>query len=59
MRNIRQGYLSAYRERWDDLLQPPGEIPYWLPQSFSDWVKDVGLPPGHPGVVRPSDGSRA
>ena len=55
MRNISQRYLDAYRERWDDLLLPPDEIPYQLPQWFWDWKADVGLPPGHPGAVRPGD----
>lgn len=55
MRNIPPGLSQAYRERWDDPLRLPGEIPYWLSQWFWDWITDVGLPPEHPGVVRPSE----
>lgn len=53
MRNISQPDLGAYGERWDDLLLAPDEVPYRLPVWFWNWVDDVGLPSGHPGVVRP------
>ena len=56
MRNISQRYLEAFLERWDDLLPPPGEIPYWLPQWFWDAKERVGLQPGHPGAERPDNG---
>ncbi len=56
MRNISQRYLEAFLERWDDLLRPPGEIPYWLPQWFWDAKERVGLQPGHPGAERPDNG---
>jgi hypothetical protein len=53
MRNIGQRLLVDYMERWDDLLSPPDSIPYLLPSSFWDWVARVGIPPNHPGVVKP------
>ncbi len=53
MRNLRQRDLAAYRERWDDLLEPPDTIPYWFRGGFWEWTADVGLPPRHPGIVRP------
>ncbi len=56
MRNISQRYLDAYLEHWDDLLRPPDEIPYWLPQWFWDAKERVRLQPGHPGAPRPDEG---
>lgn len=50
MRNIAQEYLVGYKERWDDLLQPPDSVPYILPDWFWRWVQKVGLPAGHPGI---------
>lgn len=55
IRNIKKRDLEPYRERWDDLLRPPDEVPYWFIGGFWEWEAKVGLPPGHPGVVRPSD----
>jgi hypothetical protein len=54
MRNISQGDLTEYKERWDDLLRPPDDIPYWLPEWFWGWVEKVGVQPGHPGATRPT-----
>jgi hypothetical protein len=56
MRDIVQAHLAEYRERWDDLLLPPDEVPYLLPDKFWDWLDAVGLPDGHPGAPRPSVG---
>jgi hypothetical protein len=59
MRNISQSDLADYEERWDDLLLPPDEIPYWLPDWLWYWVDEVGLPEGHPGTSRPVSSSRS
>lgn len=56
IRNIRKRDLEPYRERWDDLLRPPDEVPYLFTGGFWDWVETVGLPPGHPGAPRPDTG---
>jgi hypothetical protein len=55
-RNIELAVAPPYLERWDLLDNPADAAPYWLPDWFFDWVPHVGLPPGHPGVARPSDG---
>jgi hypothetical protein len=48
-----QQYLKEYKERWNHLLQPPGNIPYLLPEWFWAWIEKVGWPEGHPGASRP------
>lgn len=55
MRSLNQADFAPYLERWDDLLSSPGEVPCWFRGPFWDWVDSVGLPPGHPGIVPPSE----
>lgn len=56
MRDIEQRAVKHYKERWDLLEQPVETVPYWLPDWVFDWEPHTGLPPGHPGLVRPADG---
>lgn len=54
MRNIRQRDLEPYRDRWDDLHSDPDEVPAYFRGGLWEWVEQVGLPDGHPGLIEPS-----
>lgn len=56
MRNLEQRAAKYYQERWDLLERPSDLVPYWLPDWVFHWGSQTGLPPGHPGLVRPDDG---
>jgi hypothetical protein len=56
MRDVEQEAVKHYKERWDLLDQPVETVPYWLPDWVFDWEAHTGLPVGHPGLVRPTDG---
>ena len=56
MRDVEQRAVKYYKERWDLLEQPADAVPYWLPDWVFDWAPHTGLPPGHSGLVKPSDG---
>jgi hypothetical protein len=55
MRDVEPQAVKHYKERWDLLEQPVESVPYWLPDWVFDWAPHTGLPPGHPGLIRPGD----
>lgn len=54
MRNINAHEMEPFRERWDLLLESPDAVPHWLPDWAFDWLPTIGLPEGHPGLLRPA-----
>ena len=56
MRDVEQRAVKYYRERWDLLERPADKVPYWLPDWVFRWSPHTGVPPGHPGVIQPTDG---
>lgn len=56
MRDVEQRAVSYYRDRWDLLEQPAETVPYWLPDWVFAWEPHTGLPEGHPGLIKPTDG---
>jgi hypothetical protein len=57
VRNITAGQIGAYRNAWHLLDGSSHDVPYdRLPDWFDPGVAQFGLPPEHPGVVRPDPG---
>ena len=52
---VERPAVKHYQEQWDLLEQPVDAVPYWLPDWVFEWAAKVGLPGGHPGLVRPDD----
>lgn len=55
MRNLELRVAAPYRERWDLLNHPADAAPHWLPDWVFEWEPHIGLPPGHPGLIKPTD----
>jgi len=55
MRKVERDIATPYLERWDLMEKPAEEVPYWLPDAVFEWEPQIGLPEGHPGLVRPED----
>jgi hypothetical protein len=56
MRKVELEIAAPYRERWDLLECSAETAPCWLPDPVSQWMSQVGLPEGHPGIVEANDG---
>lgn len=51
MRNIYPAEVQAYKEDWVALLQPATARPYALPDCFTTYAAELGLPAGHPDAA--------
>jgi hypothetical protein len=55
-RNVEFSIAAPYLERWDLMEKPAANAPAWLPKKMFPWIKHLGLPTGHPGLVEPNGG---
>lgn len=51
MRNIYPAEVQAYKEDWDALLKPTTARSYALPDWFTTYAAEIGLPAGHPDAT--------
>lgn len=57
MRGLDFADAAPYREAWTLLDEPTDRAPHWLPGWVFDWEPRIGLPPAHPGIIRPDSGA--